>query len=84
MSERRMWDLAVRYDSVPWWLDYLFDRFARYRRWRGGHWERWWLDFPVASFQWERTLGCTRETGQYVPLSRGTPVCEDWPTREDA
>lgn len=50
-----------------------------YRRWQGGHWERWYIDAPVASDLWLDYLACTRQTGGRPPGGRGTPTCEDWP-----
>lgn len=49
-----------------------------YRRWQGGHWERWLIDVPVASDLWLDFLACTRETGGRPPLGRGTPTCEEY------
>lgn len=61
-----------------WLLDYLFDRFRWYRRWCGGHWELWWVDFPVCSEQWHQVRWCSLELGRRPALCRGTPRCEDW------
>lgn len=52
-------------------------RYRWFRRWVGGHFERWWLDVPVTAELWLR-----RAHGTRPPLGRGTPVCEDWPERE--
>jgi hypothetical protein len=39
---------------VGWfWPDYFLGRFARYRRWRRGRWQLYWID-PVRSFLWFR------------------------------
>jgi len=50
-----------------------------FRRWVGGHWERWWIDSPFAFTGWfDMPYGCSKK-GAYRPgLARGTPVCEDW------
>ncbi len=32
-----------------WLLDHLLARFRWYRRMRGGHWEQWWIDMPIAA-----------------------------------
>lgn len=49
----------------------------RYRRWQGGHWERWYIE-TVWDDLWLDFLACTRETGGRPPLGRGTPTCEDY------
>ena len=58
------------------------DQFRFYRRWCGGHWERWYLDIPVGGHYWFREAYCGRMQGSPSSrpgLGRGTPRCEDWP-----
>lgn len=51
----------------------LFSRFRWYRRWRGGHWEKWWIMPPVASTMWLQGEHGTR------PLGGGIlDECEDY------
>lgn len=53
-------------------------KFRFYRRWWGGHWELWWVDFPVCSEIWHDVKKCTIETKKRPNgLLRGTPVCEE-------
>lgn len=59
----------------PWWLDYLFDRFRWYRRFCGGHWERWYIE-AVHGYVWIHRTGCYRQIDR-PPAARGTPECED-------
>lgn len=47
--------------------------FRWYRKWRGGRWERWWID-DVHCFAWFQNDGPERPH----PLCRGTPVVEDY------
>jgi hypothetical protein len=68
-----------------------------WRRLRGGHWERWYVDSPVNSSVWHRVAECTYGPGDApgvlvevgprpTPLCRGTATCEDyltWPERID-
>lgn len=56
-------------------LDALFAGFRWYRRLRGGHWERWWVDPPVASDVWIQN-----PHGRRPGLCYGTPICEDYTT----
>jgi len=42
-----------------------------YRRWRGGHWERWYVE--MVGLIWLR-----RDHGTRPPGGHGTPECEDW------
>jgi hypothetical protein len=54
-------------------------KLKRYRRWWGGHWELWWVDFPVVSEVWHDVERCSFETGKRPGgLLRGTPTCEDY------
>lgn len=32
-----------------------------YRRWRGGHWERWYVDHPICSDIWHDVERCSLE-----------------------
>lgn len=47
-------------------------------RWlRGGHWEQWWVDFPVNARVWHRVEFCSRGTDlRPSALCRGRPICE--------
>lgn len=47
-----------------------------YRRWRGGHWERWWIDMPVGADVWIHDNFV--RYGSRPGLGRGTPTVEDW------
>jgi hypothetical protein len=53
-------------------------RWQWYRRWQGGHWERWYIETLWADL-WLDVDHCTRGTRLRPPLGRGTPTCEDWP-----
>lgn len=69
----------VRADEV--FLDAFLSGLAWWRRLRGGHWERWYVDHPVCANVWHRLDGCTRERpdtfgNRPTPLCRGTPTCE--------
>jgi hypothetical protein len=33
-------------------LNHFLSKFQMYRRWIGGHWEAWWIDFPICSTIW--------------------------------
>lgn len=53
-----------------------------WRRFRGGHWEQWYIDVPVAAPVWVASDECHKgiEMAMLRPLGAfGTPVCEDWP-----
>lgn len=59
---------------MPQWLHYELTRFRWYRRLRRGHWERYYVDWPVASDIWfQQAHGSPR-----VGLERGRPTCEEW------
>jgi hypothetical protein len=62
-------------------LDWLFSRFRWYRRLCGGHWEWWWVGYPICQAVWLQVERCTLLGGGRHPLCRGTPVCEDHPQR---
>jgi len=53
--------------------------FRWYRRAYGGHWERYWVDWPVCSFTWLDVSRCWHDMpeGYRIPLTRGEPLCED-------
>jgi len=54
----------------------------RYRVWWGGHWELWYVDFPVCSDIWHDAKACYFETGKRPGgLLRGTPTCEQHEAR---
>ena len=57
--------------------DVLFSRFRWWRKHRGGHWERWYIDHPVCSSVWLHVDRCTERSGNRPDgLCRGTPECE--------
>lgn len=59
--------------TAPW-----LGRFAWYRRRVGGHWERWFVDFPVASHIWfRRRDGCAKVNRRRPGLCFGNPHCEE-------
>lgn len=61
-------------------MDFLFSRFSWYRRFIGGHWEKWYLDV-VHTERWFHVDFCRAHGRERPdPLCRGTPECEDWPT----
>ena len=54
-------------------------KFRFYRKWWGGHWELWWVDFPVCAEIWHDVKECSLETKQRQnALLRGTPECEQY------
>ena len=55
-------------------LDCFLSGFTWWRRFRGGHWEQWHIDYPVCS-----TLWFSRPHGGTPPGGRCRPVCEDYP-----
>jgi hypothetical protein len=59
------------------WRDDLLGRFGWYRRWRGGRWEGWYLDFPVVGVCWFRNPDWAWNDGR-PPLGRGTPRVETY------
>jgi hypothetical protein len=56
------------------WADHIFSRWRWWRRWRGGHWERWYIDTPVGSCLWFRERLWPDRPG----LGRGQPEVEDY------
>ena len=61
-----------------WPLPFAAENWRWYRRWQGGHWERWYIECCWGEL-WLDFLACTRQTGGRPPLGRGTPTCETWP-----
>lgn len=60
-----------------WFLDDLLSRYRWYRRWRGGHWECWYIDHPVCASVWFHNWEGFGNDGR--PLGgRGTPLIEDY------
>lgn len=68
-------------------LDLLLARFQRWRRLRGGHWERWQIGDGRGAFElWVQPTFCTQEAAGQTrrgfriayPELHGTPICEDW------
>jgi hypothetical protein len=57
------------------WLDAICGKWQWWRRLRGGHWERWYADFPVCADVWLHLDECLLRGGF---LLRGTPTREDW------
>lgn len=58
-------------------LDIFLSRWQWYRRWRGGHWECWYLDVPVAAMSWFHNEPFATN-GTRPGLGRGTPIIEDY------
>ncbi len=56
--------------------DWLFSGLRWYRRLRGGHWERWHMEYPVCGRIWIRVEACSQDGGSRPYLGRGTPTCE--------
>lgn len=52
--------------------------FQWYRRWYGGVWELWWVDYPVCTAVWHDVPEPTGRGPRPTPLCRGTPVVEDY------
>lgn len=59
------------------WLDAFLSGFRWYRRWRGGHFECWWVE-PCHGFVWLREPRCNEAAGTRPPACFGTPTCEEW------
>lgn len=77
-------------DGLCWWLVLpvviLFGSpsgWRWYRKWIGGHWERWYLDTPMNTMHWFHHAYCREECVTWYDgrpgLGRGTPMCEEWP-----
>lgn len=61
-------------------LDMLgFARYEWFRKWCGGHWEKWYIDV-VHSQLWIPVNACIHSGDDTFerrpPLGRGTPICE--------
>lgn len=59
------------------WLDHWLSRFKWWRRWRGGRWERWFIDTPVGSWLWFRNPRWPAADPR-PGLGRGLPDVETW------
>jgi hypothetical protein len=58
------------------WAGRMLGEYRWFRRWSGGHWERWWVDY-VHSDLWHSVEHCARVTGlPPTSVCRGTPTCE--------
>lgn len=65
-------------------LGRMLGEYRWFRRWVGGHWERWYTDVVHGDF-WYRVDGCrAHRADRPTPICRGTPTCEEWPSREAA
>jgi hypothetical protein len=54
-------------------------KFKCYRKWKGGHWEKWIIDFPFCSNIWLQVDRCIKKPGvERPPLGRSIPTCEDY------
>lgn len=53
----------------------LLTRFRWYRRWKGGRWEQWYVDFPVCGVARFHNPPQGRRP---MSLCRGTPDVEDY------
>jgi hypothetical protein len=62
------------------WLDYWFSGFRWYRKWCGGHWEKWYMAL-VDGEKWFSVERCFDSGAERpTPLCLGQPiVCEDHP-----
>lgn len=60
-------------------FDSALGSFRWWRRLRGGHWERWFIDAPVGTRLWHRVERCSYDTQQRPSaLARGAPDCEEY------
>lgn len=67
MAEGRWWDgLGWMPERPSHWLDSWLQGWSWWRRRRGGHWELWMMDFPVAGDCWFKPVVCSREAGGRV------------------
>jgi hypothetical protein len=61
------------------------ERFRWYRKWIGGHWEFWYIDFPVTAEIWFHLPECSTATkNRPSSLARGGPICEDYVAQSNA
>jgi hypothetical protein len=58
-------------------FDSTASRWRWYRRWQGGHWERWFIGPPVASTMWLQNVH-----GERPGLGVICDECEDWTPRK--
>lgn len=59
--------------TFGWWLsDYRW-----FRKWQGGHWERWFVDCVYASV-WFRMEHCSKPFAPHSLCRWATCPCEDW------
>lgn len=64
------------------WFKHLLGRFAWYRRWFGGRWERHWIDICGSDIWLDMSSDPRRQWPAYrQPCSLGTPIIEDYPVR---
>ena len=56
-----------------WFLEYLLSDFQWFRKWRAGHWELWYFDYPVVDDCWVQN-----EHGTRPGLGRELLACENW------
>jgi hypothetical protein len=56
----------------------LLRRYRWYRRWHGGRWELWYVDFPICEPIWHEIEDRQLREGYRPGLCRGTPAIEDW------
>ena len=61
-------------------LRLYFSGFKWFRKWHGGHWERWYIALPINSFCWIfQEEGCFNNNHNRKPeLAYGMPKCETW------
>ena len=59
-------------------LDSFLCGWARYRRWRGGHWEMWSCNLPIG-FVWLRQPRCVKVDRSVRPGCGLYYWCEDYP-----
>ncbi|MFA5025682.1 MAG: hypothetical protein WC503_04205 [Candidatus Shapirobacteria bacterium] len=67
--------------KMPNWLrnkHWVFSEYKWYRKWYRGKWEKWWVDYPVASSVWHNEPLDTW-FGRPSPLCMGSPEeIENW------
>lgn len=54
-------------------IGHVLSDYRWFRRWVGGHWERWWIDYVHSDIWHHRPHG-----GRPCSIARGTPTCEEW------
>lgn len=66
-------------DWLDCWTCAFLSNYRWFRKLRGGHWEKWWIDMPVFSDTWLHTPYCFADTDKRPDfLCRGRPTCETW------